>query len=86
MLGYIIVAFILAQLGLGVQHHFKHQRTKAPTIFGKIHVWLGRLILLLAAANGVMYVFHPSVADFFLAFFSSLLFLLIHSAAGLPLL
>ncbi|EFZ01635.1 eukaryotic cytochrome b561 domain protein [Metarhizium robertsii] len=54
VLGYIIVAFILAQLGLGVQHHFKHQRTKAPTIFGKIHVWLGRLILLLAAVNGVI--------------------------------
>ncbi|KAG8418051.1 hypothetical protein J3458_005489 [Metarhizium acridum] len=54
VLGYIIIAFILAQLGLGFQHHFKHQRTKAPTMFGKIHVWLGRLILLLAFVNGVI--------------------------------
>lgn len=74
MLGYIIVACILAQLGLGVQHHFKHQRAKAPTIFGEIHVWLGRLILLLAAVNGFMYVFHPSVADFFSRFFLSFVF------------
>ncbi|KAG5998691.1 hypothetical protein E4U54_002136 [Claviceps lovelessii] len=51
VLGYIIVAFILVQLGLGFKHHFEYQKTKAPTLFGKIHVWIGRLVLLLALLN-----------------------------------
>lgn len=38
---------------------------KAPTVFGKIHMWLGKLILLLAVVNGIMYVPHPSVARLF---------------------
>ncbi|OAA46044.1 integral membrane protein [Metarhizium rileyi] len=54
VLGYIIVAAILAQLGLGVKHHFEYQRTKTPTIFGRIHLWMGRLILLLAVVNAII--------------------------------
>lgn len=56
ILGYIIVAFILAQLGLGVKHHLEHQKTQAPTLFGRIHMWTGRVILLLAVLNAFMYV------------------------------
>ncbi|KAG6041704.1 hypothetical protein E4U41_002787 [Claviceps citrina] len=51
VLGYIIVASILAQLGLGVKHHLEYQKTQAPTLFGRIHVWTGRVILLLAVLN-----------------------------------
>ncbi|GAB0138522.1 hypothetical protein EsDP_00006755 [Epichloe bromicola] len=54
VLGYIIVAFILAQLGLGVKHHLEHQKTQAPTLFGRIHMWTGRVILLLAVLNAFM--------------------------------
>jgi hypothetical protein len=56
VLGYIIVAFILAQLGLGVKHHLEYRRTQAPTLFGRIHLWMGRLILVLAFVNAMMYV------------------------------
>ncbi|KAK2597475.1 hypothetical protein QQS21_005945 [Conoideocrella luteorostrata] len=51
IIGYIIVAFILAQLGLGVKHHLEHQRTQAPTMFGRIHLWTGRVILFFAVLN-----------------------------------
>ncbi|QUC16099.1 uncharacterized protein UV8b_00340 [Ustilaginoidea virens] len=51
IIGYIVVAFVLAQVALGVKHHLEYQKTRAPTRFGRIHLWLGRLILLLAVLN-----------------------------------
>ncbi|KAG5937912.1 hypothetical protein E4U53_008112 [Claviceps sorghi] len=51
ILGFIIVAFILAQLGLGVKHHFEYSKTRTTTLFGRIHVWIGRVILFLALVN-----------------------------------
>ncbi|KHN99431.1 uncharacterized protein MAM_03129 [Metarhizium album ARSEF 1941] len=54
ILGYTIIALIIAQLGLGVKHHIKHRRTKASTVFGKIHGWMGKLILLAAFVNGII--------------------------------
>ncbi|KAG6009059.1 hypothetical protein E4U21_003391 [Claviceps maximensis] len=54
ILGFIIVAFILGQLGLGFKHHLEYQKTQAPTLFGKIHVWSGRVILFLALVNSFL--------------------------------
>ena len=50
------MAFILVQLGLGVKHHLEYRRTQAPSLFGKIHIWTGRIILLLAVLNAFLYV------------------------------
>ncbi|KAG6243506.1 hypothetical protein E4U25_000714 [Claviceps purpurea] len=51
ILGYLIVAFILGQLGLGVKHHIEYRKTQTPSIFGRIHVWTGRVILFFALMN-----------------------------------
>ncbi|KAG5926302.1 hypothetical protein E4U42_003449 [Claviceps africana] len=51
VVGFIIVALILLQLGLGVKHHLEYTKTRASTLFSKIHVWTGRVILFLALIN-----------------------------------
>ncbi|KAG5978317.1 hypothetical protein E4U55_006257 [Claviceps digitariae] len=51
VLGYIIIAFILTQLGLGFKHHFEYQKTQTTTKFGRIHVWMGRVVLFLSLMN-----------------------------------
>lgn len=32
-------------------HHLEYRQTRAPTKYGKIHVWLGNGVLLLAVFN-----------------------------------
>ncbi|KAM4065512.1 cytochrome domain of cellobiose dehydrogenase [Hirsutella rhossiliensis] len=49
--GFVIVGFILGQFTLGVLHHQKFRKTKAPTKFGMAHLWLGRIILFLGTLN-----------------------------------
>jgi len=52
ILGLIIFAALLLQLGLGLSHHLIYRRTKKPTILGKIHLFLGPAVILLALTNG----------------------------------
>lgn len=59
ILGFFIVFFILGQFSLGFLHHRQHRRTQLPTKFGKIHLWFGRLIILLGIMNGFLYVLQP---------------------------
>ncbi|KJZ79547.1 hypothetical protein HIM_01016 [Hirsutella minnesotensis 3608] len=49
--GFVIIAFILGQLTLGAMHHQQYRKTQAPTKYGKIHLWLGRIILFLGTLN-----------------------------------
>ncbi|PHH85477.1 hypothetical protein CDD83_354 [Cordyceps sp. RAO-2017] len=51
ILGFIVVAFVLAQFALGLLHHQEHRKTQAPTRYSKVHVWLGRLIIFLGTLN-----------------------------------
>jgi hypothetical protein len=52
-LGVIIVAFIFAQLGLGIFHHVRYIRDKPPTRrwYTHAHLWLGRLIIVAGLFN-----------------------------------
>nr|POE54145.1 hypothetical protein CFP56_73416 [Quercus suber] len=52
IIGLLICAFLLIQLGLGLAHHLIFKKTEKPTILGKIHMFLGPAILLLAIVNG----------------------------------
>jgi hypothetical protein len=45
---------MFVQLAAGVLHHLKWRKTKQPTTFGKIHLWNGRIVMILGAANGYM--------------------------------
>ncbi|KAK8144545.1 hypothetical protein G3M48_005662 [Beauveria asiatica] len=51
IIGFLVVAFLLGQFTLGVMHHLEYRQTRAPTKYGKIHVWLGNGVLLLAVFN-----------------------------------
>lgn len=56
IVGIIVVAFILAQFTIGFLHHKKFKDTQHPTIYGKVHVWLGRIIIFLGVLNAFLYV------------------------------
>ncbi|UNI20596.1 hypothetical protein JDV02_006668 [Purpureocillium takamizusanense] len=51
ILGFIIVAFIIGQFVLGFLHHTEYRKTQAPTKFGRIHLWLGRIIIFFGILN-----------------------------------
>ena len=52
VIGLLIFAGVLIQLGLGLTHHLIFKRTKQPTAFRKAHLFLGPSILVLAVING----------------------------------
>ncbi|KAL7799021.1 hypothetical protein V8C37DRAFT_366290 [Trichoderma ceciliae] len=52
VLGFMIVLLLLIQLAVGILHHLKWRKTKQPTLFGKIHLWNGRIVLTVGAVNG----------------------------------
>lgn len=52
VIGLIIVAALVIQLGLGLVHHSMYARSKKPTPFGRIHFFLGPFIILLGIING----------------------------------
>ncbi|KAF4982870.1 hypothetical protein FZEAL_1566 [Fusarium zealandicum] len=51
VIGFLVTGFLLGQFGLGVLHHAQYRRTQSPTRYGKIHLWLGRVILFLGTLN-----------------------------------
>ncbi|KAJ5894540.1 hypothetical protein N7495_006231, partial [Penicillium taxi] len=52
IIGTLILLAILAQLVMGVWHHLSYKRIQLPTIFGKIHRYLGYVIMFAAIVNG----------------------------------
>lgn len=50
-MGLLIVAALLIQLSLGLIHHARYNKTNNPTIFGKIHFFLGPSIMVLGLIN-----------------------------------
>lgn len=59
VIGIIAFIFILVQFTLGVLHHRVFKKTQNPTKFAPIHVWLGRVVIVLGIVNGFLYVPHP---------------------------
>ncbi|KAK8109775.1 cellobiose dehydrogenase [Apiospora kogelbergensis] len=59
VIGIFIFIFVLGQFALGFFHHRIYQKTQepkkiGPVTMGSIHVWLGRLIILLGVINGFL--------------------------------
>ncbi|KAI0430689.1 hypothetical protein F5Y09DRAFT_306994 [Xylaria sp. FL1042] len=52
IIGIIVFIFVIAQLVLGFLHHRIYKKTQQPTKLAPIHVWLGRLVILLGVING----------------------------------
>ncbi|KAI0811480.1 hypothetical protein GGR55DRAFT_643299 [Xylaria sp. FL0064] len=52
IIGIIVFIFVIAQLVLGILHHRIYKKTQQPTKLAPIHVWLGRLVILLGIING----------------------------------
>ncbi len=56
IIGILVFVFVIAQLVLGYLHHRIYKKTQQPTKMAPIHVWLGRLVILLGIVNGFTYV------------------------------
>lgn len=54
ILGLICVIAVFLQWGLGFCHHRQYKRNQMPTRYGSVHVYLGRLILVLAIVVGII--------------------------------
>ncbi|KXJ90839.1 hypothetical protein Micbo1qcDRAFT_163485 [Microdochium bolleyi] len=54
VVGLIIFIFVFGQFTLGVLHHRNFKKTQQKTKLAPIHVWLGRLILVLGVINGFL--------------------------------
>ncbi|KAK6839882.1 hypothetical protein PG989_015752 [Apiospora arundinis] len=59
VIGIFIFIFVLGQFALGFFHHRMYQKTQepkkiGPVTMGTIHVWLGRLIILLGVINAFL--------------------------------
>ncbi|KAK4543760.1 hypothetical protein LTR36_004793 [Oleoguttula mirabilis] len=52
ILGLLVFCLLLLQLGLGLAGHAIFRRTRKPSIVGKIHMFLGPSLILLALVNG----------------------------------
>lgn len=53
IIGYVIVGcLVLFQPALGVIRHRQHRRGGEKTIFGHVHPWLGRILILIGIING----------------------------------
>ncbi|TVY31409.1 Cytochrome b561 and DOMON domain-containing protein, partial [Lachnellula subtilissima] len=51
-LGVAIVALFLLQPFLGLAHHFLYQKHSSRTPVSHIHIWYGRILMILAVING----------------------------------
>ncbi|KAL4934408.1 cytochrome b561 domain-containing protein [Aspergillus undulatus] len=52
ILGTVIVVFLLIQPFIGFWHHYRFKKTQAAGIWTHIHIWLGRIFILLGIING----------------------------------
>ncbi|KAL4970414.1 cytochrome b561 domain-containing protein [Aspergillus stella-maris] len=51
-LGTVIVVFLLVQPLIGFWHHRRFKKTQSAGIWTHIHIWLGRVFLVLGIING----------------------------------
>jgi len=56
IIGFIVIAFLITQFVLGWLHHRAFKRTQKTTKMAPVHVWLGRLVIVLATVNAFVYV------------------------------
>ncbi|KAI2627358.1 putative iron reductase domain protein [Hypomontagnella submonticulosa] len=54
VIGILIFIFIIAQFALGYFHHRTFKKTQQTTKMAPIHVWLGRLMLVLGVINAFL--------------------------------
>ncbi|EYB25811.1 hypothetical protein FG05_10183 [Fusarium graminearum] len=54
IIGFVVTGLLLGQFGLGVMHHTQYKKTQTPTRYGKIHLWVGRIILFFGTLNAFM--------------------------------
>ncbi|KAI1372909.1 putative iron reductase domain protein [Hypoxylon crocopeplum] len=54
VIGILIFIFIFAQFGLGYFHHRTFKKTQQTTKMAPIHVWMGRLLLVLGVVNAFL--------------------------------
>lgn len=52
ILGLLVFGLLFVQLGLGWFHHRIYLRSRSPTLMGKIHRYLGPVLLGVGLANG----------------------------------
>ncbi|KAL3447072.1 hypothetical protein BJX65DRAFT_104167 [Aspergillus insuetus] len=52
ILGTVIVVFLLIQPFIGFWHHHKFKKTQSTGWWTHVHIWVGRLFLLLGIING----------------------------------
>ncbi|KAL2824125.1 hypothetical protein BDW59DRAFT_88444 [Aspergillus cavernicola] len=52
ILGTVIVVFLLVQPIAGFWHHYRFKKTQSTGIWTHIHIWVGRIFLLLGIING----------------------------------
>lgn len=54
IIGLIVFIFLLGQFVMGFMHHREFKKTQEPTKLAIIHVWMGRLIIVLGIVNGFL--------------------------------
>ncbi|KAF9890761.1 hypothetical protein FE257_005630 [Aspergillus nanangensis] len=54
IVGTVVVVFLLAQPLVGVYHHRRFRATQTQSVWTFVHVWLGRIMLVLGIVNGGM--------------------------------
>ncbi|RYP09894.1 hypothetical protein DL764_001028 [Monosporascus ibericus] len=52
VIGILVLVFVVVQFALGFMHHRVYKKTQQTTKMAPIHVWLGRLAIILGVANG----------------------------------
>ncbi|RYP71117.1 hypothetical protein DL771_005051 [Monosporascus sp. 5C6A] len=52
VIGILVLVFVVIQFALGFMHHRVYKKTQQATKMAPIHVWLGRLAIILGVANG----------------------------------
>ncbi|KAI9040171.1 cytochrome b561 domain-containing protein [Aspergillus affinis] len=52
ILGTIVVVLLLLQPFIGLIHHFRFRKARAPGKWTRLHVWYGRVLILLGIING----------------------------------
>ncbi|RDL42332.1 CBD9-like protein [Venustampulla echinocandica] len=50
--GVVVVALFMIQPVLGLIHHHLYTKTQSRSIFSHLHVWYGRILMILAVLNG----------------------------------
>ncbi|WQF88845.1 Putative cytochrome b561/ferric reductase transmembrane, cellobiose dehydrogenase, cytochrome [Colletotrichum destructivum] len=54
IIGFIVVAFLLAQFAIGFLHHQKYKKTHQSTPYKTVHIWLGRIVIALGTFNAFL--------------------------------